>query len=117
MVKKSTLINKLDKIVGQRARAKGKCEAQGFRVLCSPVDTLQWCHVKSRSYKTLRWDPQNYLCMCAKHHFFFHQQPDTFGEFLDTTFGPERRKYLDKKLREPEKITVKWLQEKLNELS
>ena len=58
----------------------------------SPEDVdegLQWCHIISRSMKTIRWSLKNCLCLCAGCHFWGHKYPIDFGIWLIKSFGEE----------------------------
>jgi hypothetical protein len=79
--------NKLDKLISLKVRSKGKCER------CGRKDTLQPAHIISRNNRTLRWDIQNILCLCAGCHFWAHQDPLGFTDFVKTA-SPDRYKYL-----------------------
>lgn len=70
--KRSTLVNKLDKLVGERVKAIGKCERCGRG---KNEVQLQTAHIYSRRYKHLRWELENLLCLCSGCHFWWHQNP------------------------------------------
>src|ERR1700751_5540242 len=95
--KKSTLKNKLDKKVGALCRSKGYCERCGNREQAQ----IQWCHVSSRQYLSTRWDPDNYLAMCASCHFWQHKNPTLWTEWFNEKF-PGRMKRLHEKLQKGE---------------
>ncbi len=100
--KKTTVVNKNDKLFSELVRSRGKCEAQGHDVPCSGIDTLQCAHIKSRRYKALRWDLKNAYSLCAAHHYYYHANPDDYGRFI----GEERSKYLNKKMAENKSYRV-----------
>lgn len=84
-VTKSSLTRRLDKVVSEIVRKRGKCER------CGSVDgTLQCCHIFSRTYRNLRWDLDNLLCMCASCHFFCHKNPIAFVRFVEQKLGKEK---------------------------
>jgi hypothetical protein len=66
---RKTLIAKLDKLMGERVRGKGRCER------CGKTSTLQTAHIYSRNYKHLRWEPENLICLCSGCHFWWHLNP------------------------------------------
>ncbi len=55
-------IKKLDLLWAQAVKIKGKCE------LCGRRDYLNAHHIFSRSAKSVRWDLDNGVCLCAGHH-------------------------------------------------
>jgi hypothetical protein len=71
-VSRKTIINKLDKLMSEQIRARGMCERCGRKA--NEVQ-LQCAHIYSRSYKHLRWDPENLLCLCSGCHFWWHLNP------------------------------------------
>ena len=70
--RKTTLRNKCDKLVGLLCRSRGKCE------FCGSRETLQWAHFITRAIIHLRYDPDNYACLCAACHFRGHKDPEWF---------------------------------------
>ncbi len=117
---KKTLVKKLDKLVGTWCRGKGKCEASGYRrsnkqglIKCS--QQMQWCHIKSRRYYSVRWSPNNCFCLCAAHHRWFTDNPDDFMSFTWDRY-PERMEKLEKEFQ-PVKPMKGWeLEELFNKL-
>lgn len=65
-----------DKLAGAICRARGKCEA------CGSKNKLQWSHIISRTYHSIRWLPQNCICLCAPCHFKFTYRPDYWISWL-----------------------------------
>jgi 5-methylcytosine-specific restriction endonuclease McrA len=48
----------------------------GFRcVKCGNTTNLQWAHVYSRRFKSLRWMLGNSMVLCAGCHLAWHHQP------------------------------------------
>ena len=66
---RKSLITKLDKLVSEQVRSLGYCER------CHKKINLQCAHIYSRSYKHLRWERENLLCLCSGCHFWWHQNP------------------------------------------
>jgi hypothetical protein len=66
---RKSLVAKLDKLVSEKVRSIGKCER------CGKTTTLQAAHIYSRTYKHLRWDPENLICLCSGCHFWWHLNP------------------------------------------
>lgn len=86
---KSSLTNKLDKVASEIVRARGICER------CNKIDdTLQCCHIYSRTYRGTRWHLDNLLCMCASCHFYTHKNPLEFAQFVNNYLGWEKVKKL-----------------------
>ena len=84
---KSSLTRKLDKECSRIVRGRGYCE-WGISD-CSGADhsKLQTAHIYSRTYKSVRWDLKNMLCLCAGCHFFGHKNPLQFAEFVKLWLG------------------------------
>lgn len=85
---KKSLTNSLDKLCSLIIRSKGRCE------FCHNTETLQCAHIYSRSYRNLRWDLNNLLCLCAKCHFEGHKKPIDFTERVKKILGEENYKEL-----------------------
>lgn len=90
---KKSEITKLDDI----ARLKCK-ELSGYKcVRCgkrSPdpeklTTGLEWTHIISRSYKSVRWNPKNWLCLCSACHSWAHKFPIESSLWLIKNFGEE----------------------------
>lgn len=84
---KKTLTAKLDNAARAycKSHAGEKCQARGEAGLrCS--QRLEWCHLKSRGIKIVRWNPDNALCMCNVHHRYFTQHPDRWYEFVEKKY-------------------------------
>lgn len=84
-IKRSTVRNKLDKIVSEIVRARGYCMWCGNKT----KSLLQCCHIYSRNNLQTRWYLNNLLCMCAGCHFKSHQNPIEFGELVKKCLSPE----------------------------
>lgn len=78
---KATLKRKLDamcrEIVFNRDRMR--CRRCGKR---PPSIQLQWAHIYSRRYLSIRWDLRNSLALCASCHFWIHSNPMDGAEFV-----------------------------------
>jgi len=105
--------NKLDKLVSTIVRSKGKCE----RCFEKNYNLLQCCHIYSRTYRSVRWDTLNLLCLCSGCHFWSHKNPILFAEFVMDHFG--KFKYEELKIRAlPTKNWKVWeLEEMYEQLS
>lgn len=106
---RSCLNNLLDHEFSEFIRRRGKCQR------CSKTNNLQCAHIYSRRYKSIRWNPLNALCLCASCHFWAHNNPLEFGEFVHDTIGLE---YEDLKNSRNNlgKYLISELEEKLAEL-
>ena len=82
---KSSLTRKLDVITSEIVRSRGFCQRCG-----KTNDTLQCCHIYSRTYRGTRWLLDNCLCMCASCHFYTHKNPLEFAQFVNNYLGYEK---------------------------
>lgn len=80
----------LDKHMGKLVReSTNKCDHCGKQ-----YERLEWCHIISRTNKTLRWDIFNALRMDSRcHRFFWHEQPLQATEWFKNKYSV-RYKYL-----------------------
>lgn len=90
---KKTLTNKLDKRCSQIVRSRGVCDKCGS----VEFEKLQCAHIYSRKFRSVRWDFDNLLCLCAGCHFVGHQKPLEFAEFVKKHLG--QVKYAALKIR------------------
>lgn len=100
--KKSTVKNKLDKLIGDYFRNRS-CEAHGYDIDCS--EQIQWCHIKSRRYLSVRWDRDNAVSMCAAHHRYYTDNPTNFTYFL-LDEKPNKLYRLDEKFKKVSPMRV-----------
>lgn len=64
------------------------CEAMGKDTkVCK--GGLQWCHIKSRGNKRLRYEDYNNLVMCSGHHVYYTKRPSAW-EIMVATEYPDR---------------------------
>ena len=113
---KKTLENKLDKLVGKwcrEVRSKGKCEHCG-RTGKNSRD-MQWCHIKSRRYLSVRWDVDNCFCLCSTCHRRFTDNPDEFVTWIWDEH-PEQYSRLVDKFQPVSKMGVVEMQDLLDKL-
>ena len=70
-----------------KIRAGNKCE------YCGKTTTLNSHHIFSRSNRSVRWLPENGVCLCVSHHLFgtmsAHKAPIEFVEWLKDERGTE----------------------------
>ena len=80
------------------------------------TDNLQWAHVYSRRYRTLRWDPDNSLCLNAGAHLEAHHRPLEFASWFEAAF-PGRAKRLRLLMQTKAKVDLAalklWLEQQL----
>lgn len=108
---KRTLKNKLDKLVSQIVRSRGRCEKCGKR------ENLQCAHIFGRTYLNTRWLLENLLCICPDCHInFCHKQPILFTEFVRKKLGAEKYEMLKEAHNLIYKPTLEDLQTKLKVL-
>ena len=74
-----TPLKEADKLFSQQVRARGICQAAGFRFECSMQ--LQCAHIISRRYKAVRWVEENALSLCGAHHIWFTHHPLEWEDF------------------------------------
>jgi len=93
------------------ALARIRCfERDGYKCVVAGCNrtNIQWCHVESRIYKSLQWDFDNNLTMCAGHHLWWHKNLRESGQWFAATY-PERDAYLTIRKRMKTKIDRKEL--------
>lgn len=101
-----TIVHKFDSIVGVWVRKCGKCQHCSSKV----TTNLQWCHIKSRKFYNLRWDRDNYFCLCAPCHSKFHDSPDSFILWIESKF-PGQLDRLNHKFRQTTKHNLVFWQD------
>ncbi len=100
---------KLDKLVGGFYRSR-LCDYKQTNPEHECKGRLEWVHIKTRKFLCLRWDFFNNLTLCSKQHFYFHDHPDLFIQWIIVHF-PGRIEYLNKKLAEIKPIKKSDLEE------
>ena len=65
-------------------RADGRCEK------CGTNERLQCHHIITRRILSLRWEPDNLLILCAGCHLWWHHEPLSAVEWLQSV-APEER--------------------------
>lgn len=80
-------VKKCDKIFSEliKHRDQWKCVETGT------TNNLQTAHVISRSYKAIRWDMDNAVCLSAKRHMYYTHHPIEWRTFCIKHLG--RKKY------------------------
>ena len=77
------LVKTLDKLCSEIVREREKCER------CGNTEGLHCHHIFSRSYKAVRWDFINLLCVCKGCHFWIHLHPNLANEFYRNHMGED----------------------------
>ena len=78
-----------DRLFSLLIREAGKC----FK--CQSTYHLQCAHIISRTYKAIRYNPDNALCLCQKCHFYYTYHYIEWEDFIDEKL-PNRRQALRK---------------------
>lgn len=78
---------------------------------------LQWGHVYSRRYKSVRWDPDNSMCLSAGAHLWWHAQPVAAAQWWLGEVGEEFHDALRRRILAGVKVdraaTLAWLRREL----
>jgi 5-methylcytosine-specific restriction endonuclease McrA len=86
---------------------------------CGSRERLQWAHVHSRGVHSLRWEPDNSLCLCAGCHYLGHLHPTDFSRWLLEKF-PKRLEHLlliRQTKRKTDKVALRlWLENECHKL-
>lgn len=91
-----SLPKKADMLWSLAVRKLGECSYCGSR------ENLNAHHIFSRHNKSVRWDLDNGICLCAKHHVFSdqfsaHKTPTEFTYWLEKQYSKEWLENLAKK--------------------
>lgn len=88
-----SLMAKADRLARADCHARGYCQAEGWVKWNPPKSgigkdgvcggSLEWCHIRSRSYRSIRHDPRNCLSLCSACHRHFTRNPDEFAFFVE----------------------------------
>ena len=97
---------KLDKLVGLHYRSRPS-DYSGQTI------NIQWCHIKSRRYLSVRWEPLNNLSLTAGEHLHFTAHPDEFVRWLDQKY-PGRLDKLNDIFRSKSEMKKYQMEELLN---
>lgn len=99
---KKTIKASCDKLCGQLCRLHGECEH------CGATEQLQWCHIHTRSIGKLRYEPKNYVCLCASCHRHFHNKPLQFTQFIGQVKGQDIVDWLIRESNKLEPLSINW---------
>lgn len=73
----SKQIKLADKLFSELIHKRGKCE------YCGKTESLQTAHIIPRTNKHLRWNPDNAVLLCFRHHLYWaHKNPLEFAEWV-----------------------------------
>jgi len=93
------------------ARDGYKCRRTGS------TERLQWCHIYSRRYHNVRWDPDNSICLTAGQHLWWHHQPVAAVQWWLGEVGEEFNNRLRIRMLAKTKLdrqaTLLWLKQEL----
>lgn len=56
-------------------------------------DRLQWAHIHTRGVHSLRWEPDNSVCLCSGCHLKGHLHPTEFSRWFEGQY-PKRAAHL-----------------------
>ena len=79
-----------DRLFSLVIRQKGCC------LKCGSKFSLQCAHIISRTYKAVRYNFDNAVCLCQKCHFYYTYHYLEWENFIDEQFGKEHRENLRK---------------------
>jgi hypothetical protein len=97
-----------DRLCGLIVRSRGACEVCGRR------EFLQWAHVVSRRYISVRWDYENNsLCLCRNCHYLYTMRPLEWEHEVVKQFGSEVYQDLKRRALEPKTVDVRVILENL----
>lgn len=80
--------NKADRLFSQIIRSKGAC------CICGSTEVVQCAHLISRRYLGTRWDQQNAVPLCQKHHMFYTHRPLEWDLWIEERIGPDAHREL-----------------------
>lgn len=78
-----------DKLFSLIVRAQGDCRYHHYGVmrLSDCKGPMQPAHIVSRSYRSIRWDEDNAMPLCAGAHRYFTARPVEWKRFVDELYG------------------------------
>ena len=97
-IKRTTLVNKADKLFSPMVRAKGYCELAGKDTInCG--GGLQCAHIETRGAHAIRWSFENALCLCAGHHVYYTNHPRFWDLIVEEVF-PDKWNWVEEHRRD-----------------
>lgn len=89
---RTKLEKKLDDLWSELIKKKfdNKC------AVCGARGNLQAAHIFSRKHRATRWEPDNGVCLCRRHHLYWaHTEPFEFMQLCEKLIGKERLNELE----------------------
>ncbi len=85
---------------------------------CWTIENLNSHHIFTRSRNSTKWDIENGICLCSKHHTFSqdfsaHKTPAKFKEWFVWVKWENHYNELEKKSRSYCKVTTEYIQEQI----
>lgn len=104
-----------DKLFSELIHKRGKCE------YCGATTSLQTAHIVPRTNKNLRWNTDNAVLLCYRHHIHWaHKNPLEFVDWVKTympiqyLFLMREKNKTNNSVSQTIEFTIKELKEKLN---
>jgi len=111
---KRSLKKRADVLFSLNVRKHGRCQFKGLdKIRCSAV--LQCAHIETRGTNKLRFDQQNALCLCSRHHWYYTNHPADFNKMVQEFFSSQW-KYIEKHKHELVKFMIEDYQEIIRRL-
>jgi len=86
-----TPLKKADELFSLKIRSAGVCHR------CRSKNNLQCAHIISRSYKQIRHNLKNALCLCQSCHIYFTNRPIEWENYVINTIGKKAYTLLKKR--------------------
>ena len=100
------LIKELDALWAEAVKKRDKYTCQ----YCGTTKDIQAAHIFPRSNMSVRWDLDNGIALCVKHHLFWaHRNPIEFIFFIERRLGREKLEELSERARFLKKYTLEEL--------
>lgn len=109
---KTSLTRKLDTECSRIVRSRGSCQWCGLE----DYEKLQCAHIYSRTYKSVRFDMLNLLCLCGGCHFRWHKKPLESSEWVRNTLGEYYYQMLKTRANSIKRWTISEMQDLLASL-
>jgi hypothetical protein len=77
--RRTNYMKRADVLFGQKVRARGVCESDRP----NHSGNLQCAHIISRSYKSIRTNELNALCLCQGHHLYYTHHPLEWRQWIE----------------------------------
>jgi 5-methylcytosine-specific restriction endonuclease McrA len=82
-------------------------------------DRLQWAHIHTRGVHSLRWEPDNSVCLCSGCHLHGHLHPTEFARWFEEQY-PNRSAHLTllrQTTRKVDRVGMRlWLEQQIDKL-